>query len=159
MPAGISWRRQWQQETRQLIEIWGEADIQSQLEGCHRNREVFQRIARKLSEAGFERAYEQCRKKLKKLRKEYRKIKDKLKETGQGRTKKVEWPFFEMMYSIMGHKPATVPACVVDSLAQDDTQENDVSSPEMIEEVNKVDETLFGEYCHDVIYHFVIYSY
>lgn len=130
------------QETRKLIEIWGEDNIQSQLEGCHRNKEVYQRIARKMGEEGFERTFVQCREKVKKLKKEYRKLKDTLNETGQGRNKEVEWPYFELMDRILGHKPTTVPESIVDSLAQ--SQDSNDSSSE-IREVNEVDETLFGE--------------
>ena len=79
--------------------------------------------------------------KVKKLKKEYRKLKDTLNETRQGRNK-VEWPYFELMDRILGHKPTTVPESIVDSLAQSQDS-NDSSSA--IREVNEVDETLFGE--------------
>ena len=49
----------------------GEDNIQEQLEGCHRNREVYIRIARKLNDCGFKRSFEQCREKIKKLKKGY----------------------------------------------------------------------------------------
>ena len=51
---------------------------------------------------------------MKKLKKEYRKIKDKQQGTGQGRE---EWPFFEVMDAVLGHKPATSPGVIIDSLA------------------------------------------
>ena len=120
----------------------GEDNIQSQLEGCHQNKEVYQRIAQKMGEEGFGRTFVQCREKLKKLKKEYRKLKDTLNETGQGRNKEVEWPYFELMDRILGHKPTTMPESVIDSLAQ--SQDNNDSTPGM-REVNEVDETLFGE--------------
>eukprot|EP00118_Oscarella_pearsei_P022070 m.251737 g.251737 ORF g.251737 m.251737 type:complete len:149 (+) comp40338_c0_seq24:624-1070(+) len=63
-------------ECRCLIELWGEDDVQGQLEGCKRNREVYGRLARKMREKGFERTGEQCREKIKKLKREYRKVKD-----------------------------------------------------------------------------------
>ena len=58
------------QETLKLIEIWGDDNIQSQLEGCHRNRKVYVRISRRMNESLFERTFEQCREKIK-LKKEY----------------------------------------------------------------------------------------
>ena len=130
------------QETHKLIEIWGEDNIQSQLEGCHRNKEVHQHIAQKMRKAEYERTFEQCREKVKKLKKEYRRLKDTLNETGQGRSKEVEWPYFELMDRILGHKPTTVPESIIDSLAQ--SQGNNDSRTEM-REVSKVDKTLFGE--------------
>ena len=41
-----------------LIEVWGEDNIQEQLEGYHRNREVYMRIASRMSNCGFERSFE-----------------------------------------------------------------------------------------------------
>ena len=96
----------------------------------------------KMCEAGYERTIEQCREKVKKLKKEYRRLKDTLNETGQGRSKEVEWLYFELMDRILGHKPTTALKSIVDSLAL--SQGNNDSSPEM-REVSKVDENLFGE--------------
>ena len=62
------------EETLQLIEIWGDDSVQAQLEGVHRNQDVFTKIAREMSESGFERTFQQCRHKLKKLKSEYIKI-------------------------------------------------------------------------------------
>ena len=39
-------------ETLKLIEIWGEDNVQQQLEECHRNREVYTRIARRMNDCG-----------------------------------------------------------------------------------------------------------
>ena len=95
------------QETHKLIEMWGEDNIQSQLEGCYQNKEVYQHIARKMGKEVFERTFVQCREKVKKLKKDYRKLKDTLNETGQGRYKELEWPYFELMDRILGHKPTS----------------------------------------------------
>jgi len=73
------------EETLQLIEIWGDDRIQAQLEGTHRNKDVYTKIAREMSEAGFERTFQQCRDKLKKLKAEYIKLKDKQGRTREGR--------------------------------------------------------------------------
>ena len=56
--------------------------IQAQLEGCKRNKEVYERVARRIQEAGYDKSAEQCRQKAKKLKLEYRKIKDKHHKTG-----------------------------------------------------------------------------
>ena len=53
------------EETLRLIEIWGDDRIQAQLEGVHRNQDVFTKIAREMSESGFERTFQQYRDKLK----------------------------------------------------------------------------------------------
>ena len=38
-------------ETFKLIEIWGEEEIQALLEGCARNKAVYDKIARDIGEA------------------------------------------------------------------------------------------------------------
>ena len=76
------------EETLRLIEIWGDDRIQAQLE-VHRNQDVFTKIAREMSESGFERTFQQCRDKLKKLKREYRKIKDKQGKTGESKRKRL----------------------------------------------------------------------
>ena len=45
-------------ETIKLIDFWAEDKTQEELEGCHRNRDVFVRIARKLQEASYDRTFE-----------------------------------------------------------------------------------------------------
>ena len=52
-------------ETLKLIELWSEDDVQSQLEGCKRNRAVFESISRRMNDSGFERTANQCCEKLK----------------------------------------------------------------------------------------------
>ena len=51
--------------TLKLIEIWGEDTIQAQLEGCKWNREVFEKIAREMTVAGYPRTEKQCCEKIK----------------------------------------------------------------------------------------------
>ena len=96
-----------------MIELWGEDRIQAQLEGCKRNKEVYATISRKMEVAGYQKSATQCRDKAKKLKKTYRAIKDKHGKTGEGRKK---WLFFEAMDSVLGDKPATRPAVLVDTM-------------------------------------------
>ena len=49
----------------------------AQLEDCKRNQVVYEKIAKELHEAGYDRTYQQCRDKIKKLRGEYKKLKTK----------------------------------------------------------------------------------
>ena len=120
------------EETFKLISIWSEENIQAQLEGCKRNRQVYTKISRELSAAGYNRTYEQCREKLKKLKAEHKKISDKRKQTGEGRYP--EWDYFDAMDTVLGHKPSTQPAVVVDTLEYSqvqDTQDDEQTQPEM----------------------------
>ena len=54
-----------------------------QLEDCKRNQVVYEKIAKEVHDAGYDRTYQQCRDKIKKLRGEYKKVKDKKKKTGE----------------------------------------------------------------------------
>ena len=73
------------EETIKLVELWGEEEIQALLEGCTRNKHVYDKIARGMGEAGYERTGVQCRDKIKKLKADYKKVKDSNDETGRKR--------------------------------------------------------------------------
>ena len=56
-------------EVRALIAIWGEINIQEELDGAVRNKVVYQEKSRKLQQQGYYRDWEQCRTKIKNLKK------------------------------------------------------------------------------------------
>ena len=120
MATIVNWSRE---EVYKLISLWSDDVIQEQLEGCHRNSQVYKKIADSLHEAGFNRTFEQCREKMKKLRGEYKKIKDKRNETGQGRFP--EWEFYDAMDAVMGHKHSTEPPVVIESMPSTSSTEID----------------------------------
>lgn len=60
-----------EQETRTLLDIWGEDSVQLTLKGCLKNRHVFQYISEKMSDAGFIRTSEQCYTRIKRLKHGY----------------------------------------------------------------------------------------
>ena len=53
------------EEVRALIAIWGEANVQEELDGAVRNKVVYEDISRKLQEQGYNREWEQCKTKIK----------------------------------------------------------------------------------------------
>ena len=57
----------------------------------------------------------------------------------------VQWNYFCIMDQILGHKPSTVPESVVDSLALTQSKDNTSENPEVPEDVNEVDETVFAD--------------
>ena len=61
-------------ETRALIAVWGEADVQGQLDSVKRNKGIYQRIAAELSTQGWTKSWKQCRVKVKNLTQRYRKV-------------------------------------------------------------------------------------
>ena len=120
-------------EVYKLIEIWSEDSIQAQLEGCRRNKEVYEKISRELKDAGYERTAEQCREKVKKLKGEYRKVKDKHNKTGTGRK---AWKFLNAMDDVIGDKPTTKPPVVIDTL-EDNTEAVSTEQEEVEEEITE----------------------
>ncbi|XP_028256520.1 uncharacterized protein LOC114432607 isoform X2 [Parambassis ranga] len=57
-----------EQETRTLLEIWGEDCVQLTLTGCLKNRHVFEYISEKMNDQGFMRTSEQCYTRIKRLK-------------------------------------------------------------------------------------------
>ena len=105
------------EETSKLIALWGQEEVQSQLEGCRSNRQVYEKIAIDMNASNFARNFIQCREKIKKLKAEYRAIINKKhKKTGESRT---DWEYFEPLDAILGHKPATHPPIVIDTLGDE----------------------------------------
>ena len=56
--AGSTWSKE---ETLKLIEVWGQENIQKQLQECKRNQTVYEDVAKQMREAGHERTYQQDR--------------------------------------------------------------------------------------------------
>ena len=64
---------QWtDEETLKSIEIWSEDKIQEDLDGCKKNKHIYDKKAARMTKAGFDGTFDQCRVKVKKLRGEYR---------------------------------------------------------------------------------------
>ena len=99
-------------EVKALIAVWGEGNVQEELDGAVRNRAVYKKIAQKLQEIGFNRDWKQCRDKIKNLKTKYKEVKDSNKETRRGRK---SCKFFGEMDAILGHRPATAPSALFDS--------------------------------------------
>ena len=114
------------EEVFELIDLWGE-NIQVQLETCKRNKWVYEKIATRMKEAGYDRSADQCREKAKKLKGEYRKIKDKEGKTGTGR---INRKFFDVLDALLGNRPSTKPAITVDTF-KDSEDESAETAPEI----------------------------
>ena len=108
------------EEVKALIAIWGERNIQDELDGAVRNKTIFLKIAKKINEIGYDRDWEQCKNKIKNLKKQYRVVKDNNRETGRGRK---SCKFYDELDAILGHRPASVPAVILDTGNQDSPQE------------------------------------
>ena len=118
-PDKMAWHKH---ETLFLISIWGEDSIQAQIEGCTRNKEVYDRVAKQMREEGYSRTGVQCHEKIKKLKQAYRKTKHNNNESGKVRR---STKIFEAMDRILGHQPATCPPILVDTRSQSSCQHTD----------------------------------
>ena len=103
---GTTWA---DKEVKALLTIWGDTKIQEELDGAVRNKVVFERIAKKLQEQGYEHDWKQCRAKVKNLKTKYREIKDK---TDRGRK---SCKLYKELDRILGHRPASVPSALLDT--------------------------------------------
>ena len=99
-------------EIKALIALWGEGNVQDELDGAVRNKVVNEKIAQKLQEHGYHRDWKQCRDKIKNLKTKYKEIKDNNGETGRGRK---SCKFFDEMDRILGHRPTSVPHVLFES--------------------------------------------
>ena len=62
------------EETKALIAVWGQANVQSQLDSVVRNRTIYQRIAKELADLGLNKTWEQCKTKIKNMTQKYNKV-------------------------------------------------------------------------------------
>jgi len=117
-----------------LISLWGDSTIQAELEGCKKNRDVYERIAKKMREAGFDRTGVQCRDKIKKLKGDYRKVKDHNNQTGNNRK---TFRFYDAMNAIMGDKPTTTPPVMIDTSLESSFQSQSETDGHEADESNR----------------------
>ena len=71
MAAGWS-----QEETQALIGVWGETDVQRQLDGVAKNRTIYESISVQLRNLSYEKSWLQCRTKNNNMTNKYRKVSD-----------------------------------------------------------------------------------
>ena len=116
-------------ETTKLLEVWGDDDIQRQLQGCKRNRGIYEKLSREMAAAGYKREAVPCREKIKKLKAEYKKVKDNNSKTGSARK---TTKFFEKVDEILGHRPATRPAVVIDTSSTTTSEDSSVTECSMV---------------------------
>ncbi|XP_010745825.3 ATP-dependent (S)-NAD(P)H-hydrate dehydratase isoform X1 [Larimichthys crocea] len=100
-------------ETRTLLNIWGEQDIQTALDGNFRNSFVYRDVARRLGAMGFERTPEQCRVRIKSLKRQYLLAKEgNLRNNGQYH--KI-CKFYDTMERILSNRAVLDPQEFIDS--------------------------------------------
>lgn len=69
LQADLSRKTPWsEQETRTLLEIWGEDPVQLTLKGSQKNRHVFDYISEQMNSRGYLRTTDQCYSRIKRLK-------------------------------------------------------------------------------------------
>ncbi|TRY89247.1 hypothetical protein DNTS_022903 [Danionella cerebrum] len=121
-------------ETRALLNIWGEHDVQTALDGNFRNSHVYRDVANRLCELGFDRTPDQCRIRVKSLKRQYFQAKEASMSNGQY-SKMCK--FYDEMERILSSRPL-VERQDIDSVAigGDETMDEDAESAELLQETH-----------------------
>uniref|UniRef100_A0A3Q0RHI4 Myb/SANT-like DNA-binding domain-containing protein n=1 Tax=Amphilophus citrinellus TaxID=61819 RepID=A0A3Q0RHI4_AMPCI len=99
--------QQWSKaKTNALLMIWSSREIQDKLKSSQRKAKVYIKIQAELLSAGFSRTPEQMVNKLKKLEKDYRDHKKELSKHSAGRSRGRNAVHFDVLDSVLGHRPA-----------------------------------------------------
>ena len=101
---GVNWATE---EIKCLLGIWNEDMVKNLMDGTSRDRIAYNVISQRLSEHGFDRSPDQCKRKMKHLKSEFKKVSDNNRTSGRGRKTCM---FFEELSQIMGSRPAVNPA-------------------------------------------------
>ena len=71
-------------ETKLLLQIWSQENIQKQLQGSFWNVNVYSKLVEELRRSGYHRTVAQCTIKIKALKKRYIEIMDRARRSGTG---------------------------------------------------------------------------
>ncbi|CAM4585394.1 unnamed protein product [Lepidochelys kempii] len=109
-PAWTKW------EVRDLIAVWGEESVLSELRSSFRNAKTFVNISQGMKDRGHNRDPKQCRVKLKELRQAYQKTRE---ANGHSGSEPQTCPFYDELHAILGGSANTTPAVLFDSFSGD----------------------------------------
>ena len=127
-------------ETKTLISLWAEEDIQRQLASMGRKKNIWEAIAMKLQESG-----DQCKTRMHNLQHKYKKVKTLNNTSSQGKN---SFPFYEEIDKVLGHKPSINPLSTLSSVAggssssSDDTLDS-LETKSVLSSVDGLDEESF----------------
>ncbi|EMP35036.1 Zinc finger and SCAN domain-containing protein 29 [Chelonia mydas] len=126
------------QEVRDLIAVWGEESMLSELRSKRRNAKTFQKISEAMRDRGYIRDTTQSRVKLKELRQAYQKTKE---SNGHSGTEPQSCRFYAELHAILGGAATTTPPLSMDSddgvlstMAEDFADQEDVEEEDELRE-------------------------
>nr|XP_048721786.1 uncharacterized protein LOC125643363 [Caretta caretta] len=105
-----------EREVRDLIAVWGEESVLSELRSSFRNAKTFVKISQGMKDRGHNRDPKQCRMKLKELRQGYRKTRE---ANGRSGSEPQTCRFYDELHAILGGSATTTPAVLFDSFNGD----------------------------------------
>ncbi|XP_065432142.1 zinc finger and SCAN domain-containing protein 29-like [Chrysemys picta bellii] len=113
MPPGAKRAPAWSNgELLDLISVWGEEAVQSQLRSSRRNYDTFGKVSKDMMERGHDRDALQCRIKVKELRSAYRKARD---ANGCSGAPPATCRFYKELDAILGVNPTSTPSTTMDT--------------------------------------------
>ncbi|XP_074984341.1 myb/SANT-like DNA-binding domain-containing protein 7 [Caretta caretta] len=105
-----------EREVRDLIAVWGEESVLSELRSSFRNAKTFVKISQGMKDRGHNRDPKQCRVKLKELRQAYQKTREANSLSG---SEPHTCRFYDELHAILGGSATTTPAVLFDSFNGD----------------------------------------
>ncbi|XP_074806168.1 myb/SANT-like DNA-binding domain-containing protein 7 [Natator depressus] len=105
-----------ERELRDLIAVWGEESVLSELHSSFRNAKTFVKISQGMKDRGHNRDPKQCRMKLKELRQAYQKTRE---ANGRSGSEPQTCRFYDELHAILGGSATTTPAVLFDSFNGD----------------------------------------
>ncbi|XP_074809865.1 uncharacterized protein LOC141987933 [Natator depressus] len=101
-----------EREIRDLIAVWGEESVLSELCSSFRNAKTFVKISQGMKERGHNTDLKQCRVKLQELRQAYQKTRE---ANGRSELEPKTCRFYDELHAILGGSATTTPAVLFDS--------------------------------------------
>ncbi|XP_073174069.1 uncharacterized protein [Lepidochelys kempii] len=101
-----------EQEVQDLIAVWGEESVLSELRSSFRNAKTFVKISQGMKDRGHNRDPKQCCVKLKELRQAYQKTRE---ANGRSGSEPQTCRFYDELHAILGGSATTTPAVLFDS--------------------------------------------
>ncbi|EMP37278.1 WD repeat and FYVE domain-containing protein 1 [Chelonia mydas] len=105
-----------EQEVWDLITVWGEESVLSELRSSFRNAKTFVKIYQGMKVRGHNRDLKQCRVKLKELRQAYQKTRE---ANGRSGSEPKTCRFYDELHAILGGSATTTPTVLFDSFNGD----------------------------------------
>ncbi|XP_048714194.2 myb/SANT-like DNA-binding domain-containing protein 7 [Caretta caretta] len=105
-----------EREVRDLIAVWGEESVLSELRSSFRNAKTFVKISQGMKDTGHNRDPKQCRVKLKELRQAYQKTREANRRSG---SEPQTCRFYDELHAILGGSATTTPVVLFDSFNGD----------------------------------------